>query len=38
MDLTTTTYGLEGREIGFLTTELEAKYVGTDMITSRTVQ
>lgn len=29
-DIATTIYGLEGREIGFLTTELEAKYVGRD--------
>jgi hypothetical protein len=25
-----TTYGLKGREVGFLTTELESKYVGKD--------
>jgi hypothetical protein len=29
-DIAMTTYGLKGREIGFLTTELDPKYVGKD--------
>ena len=29
-DIAMTTYGLKGREVGFLTTELEPEYVGKD--------